>query len=239
MVACKDWFEAIRCNETGELVRLVNKGNVNTRAKEEGGGGEYTPVQFLARISPGNSPAMLEYLLSLDADLSLMANTVDCMIKRYCTTIGNLASYRIGDKGKWWNSKADLDLYYHQLDEANKLRAYSAEREAALENVNKIKLAKCNPKTSFMYDALSQLKQEGKNVPGLNISSWVSRGARKLLRGTAAVGVGALVLGAAATSGGIPVYASVPQGQSYNTRKKGGRKSKKTKARTRRQTRHN
>jgi hypothetical protein len=225
MVPCKDWFEAIRCDETGELKRLVNEGNVNTRAKEAGGAGEYTPVQFLARISPGNSPAMLEYLLSIGADLSLKANTADCIITRYCTTIGNLASYRINEKGKWWDSKAYKDFFYAESDKANKT-TNAGHFDKAIQIANDIKMQKCHPKTNYMYDALSQLKQGGKNVPGLNIAAWLSRGARKLLRGTGTVAQGALIFGAAAASGGIPITSSMPQDQSFNTRKKGGRKSK-------------
>lgn len=230
MVYCKDWFEAIRCNELGELVRLVNKANVNIRVREEGGAGDYTPVQFLARISPGNSPAMLEYLLSLGADLSLKANTADCIITRYCTTIGNLASYRINEKGKWWDSKADKDFFYAESDKANRI-TNAVQFEKAIQIASDIKLQKCHPKTNYMYDALSQLKQEGKNVPGLNIAAWVSRGARKLLRGTGTVAQGALIFGAAAASGGIPITSSMPQGHSFNTRKKGGRRGKSVNSR--------
>jgi len=216
MVSCKDWFEAIRCNDTNELMRLVTKTNVNTRVTEEGGGGEYTPVQFLARISPGNSLEMLKYLLSLGADLSLMAHTVDCIsiISRYCTTIGNLASYRIGDKCKWWDSKAHKESFYNRGKNPSSMDKH------------------CHSKTNLMYDALSELKQEGKNVPGLNISSWVTRGARKLLRGTGEAAKGVLLLSAA--SG--PTSFERP---SYNTSRKGGRKAVKSFKRSKRQTRRN
>jgi hypothetical protein len=221
MSLCKDWFEAIRCNDTKELMRLVNKANVNTRAKEAGSSSQYTPVQFLARISPGNSPAMLEYLLSLGADLTLKAKTVDCVITTYCTTIGNLASYRIDEKGKWWSSKADQDIYEQELNKVNNIYYPYGEKEAAIEAVkNKYFKGKCHPKTNFMYDALSQLKQEGLEVPGLNIKSWVTRGARKLIRGT----------------GNLIYYTAKELGTSPRG---GSRKSKKSKARERKQTRRN
>jgi len=92
------WVDAITNDNIDMFKRTVNAGNINqySRVKD----GTYTPIQYLARKAPPiNFKGMLQHCLELNADLTLNAETIDCIDSK-CTTIGNLASYR---QSKGWS----------------------------------------------------------------------------------------------------------------------------------------
>ena len=108
-----NWFDAINYGYMPDLQKFVNTENVNDYVSASGSQ-EYTPVLYLARISPRIvAKDMLSYLLELGADLSLLAKTEDCMMRGRCTTIGNLASWR------WATGPGKTDVMYDSLVEIN------------------------------------------------------------------------------------------------------------------------
>jgi hypothetical protein len=176
------WYDAINYGSMQELQKFVTPENVNTYLPSSGSQ-EYTPVLYLARISPRIvAKDMLSYLLELGADLSLLAKTEDCMMRGRCTTIGNLASWR------WATGPGKTDVMYDSLVDIN----------------NGTYIDKLNPKGQAaalkwkkgwqpcVSTGLGGKWKEGCGVPGISYVSSLRRTARNSAMGTGYV-VGTVV----------------------------------------------
>lgn len=172
--------------KTGSVLlfkQVVNPGNINTYFSVKGG--EYTPVLYLARKSPKGSKAMLEHCMELGADLTLKAQTSDCLglfQNKRCTTIGNLAGYR-QSKVSMFDAMTVYDLL---------MKIYNGELVFKSDRAN-----------------INALKYKN-NIPGFDSLSIARRRLRAAVKGvaaapaTAAAGAAAAVgLGAAAVGGTV------------------------------------
>jgi hypothetical protein len=130
----KSWYDAVNQNSVKDFRRLVANKQVANTYIPASHNQIYTPALYLARISPSNAKQMLSHLLELDADLSLLAKTEDCMIRNHCTTIGNLASWR-------WQEGLDFktEIMYHSLVELNEGKYKDPSNPLAEENARRWK----------------------------------------------------------------------------------------------------
>jgi hypothetical protein len=177
------WFEAINKNSADEFFYAVQSKEVADTYVKATGNQEYTPALYLARISPSGSKAMLSHLLSLDADLSLLATTEDCTLRKRCTTIGNLASWM-------WEQGRDVktSIIYDSLVQLNNGTYRDPSNPAAEKNAQRWKKG-WQP---CITTGLGGKWKPGCGVPGI---SYVSS-ARRAVRNTA-IGVGIAAKGVA------------------------------------------
>ena len=235
------WVNAVDNDNFDLFKTAVNEGNIDNYVTVASGD-EYTPVLYLARLSPPkNFKEMLEHCIDLNADLSLKAKTSDCMGvigSKRCTTIGNLASWR---ESKSWNGdqmgiydilvkmdKGEPNLFHSNIANTNALRW------------KKIPFAFC----------ISSTWKPGCGIPGIGVLSSTRRTARFAGKAVVAAPVAAVgaVAGTAASAVGIgamgvagisksPLAAGVI-GYQLGKRMAGGRKSsRKSKNRKSRKSR--
>lgn len=180
------WYDAINKNSVPAFKRAVPSKAVADKYNPASQNQEYTPALYLARISPSNAKEMLSHLLALDADLSLLAKTEDCMVRKHCTTIGNLAS---------WNWQEGLstktNIMYESLVELNKGTYKDPSNPTAVQNGLRWKKG-WQP---CLTTGIGGKWKPGCGIPGI---SYVTS-ARRTLRNTG-IGVGKGV-GAVATVG--------------------------------------
>jgi len=133
----------------------------------------FTPALYLAKISPKSAHEMLSYLLEIDADLSLLAKTEDCMIRDKCTTIGNLAS---------WSWQGGLpyksDAMYQMLTDLNK-GTYKGLSDAATDAGQKWKKGN----QACITTGLGGKWKPGCGIPGISVISSIRRSARNSILG--------------------------------------------------------
>jgi hypothetical protein len=170
---------AMKENNIFLFKQVVNPGNINTYFSVKGG--EYTPVLYLARKSPKGSKAMLEHCMELGADLTLKAQTSDCLglfQNKRCTTIGNLAGYR----------QSKVDFIYAMTVYDLLMKIYNGELVFTSDRAN-----------------INALKYRN-NIPGFDSLSIARRRLRATVKGVAAApasAVAAAGLGAAAVGGTV------------------------------------
>jgi len=206
---------AIKEGNVSLFQQSVNSGNINTYFFVKGG--EYTPVLYLARKSPKNAKAILEYCMELGADLTLKAQTSDCLglfQNKRCTTIGNLAAYRQSKK-----TYLEEMTMYNLL---NRINNGESVFDSELANANARKYKKIIPGFSYLNIARRTLRA---TVKGAVKAPFVAAGA----------GVGA-ALGVAATVALAPhlISQSIQRRRGYGG---GRRRTRKNKSRSKSRTR--
>jgi len=232
------WVNAVNGDNLDLFKSAVTQANIDNYVTVVGGD-EYTPVLYVARLSPPkNFKEMLSHCLDLNADLSLKAKTSDCMGimgSKRCTTIGNLASWR---ESKSWNGdqmgvydllvkmdKGEPDLFFSNIANTNALRW----------------------KKTVFGRCISSTWKPGCGVPGVGVLSSARRTARFAGKAVAAAPVAAVgaVAGTAASAVGIgaigvagisksPIASGLigyQLGKSMSGGRKSSRKSKSRKSR--------
>jgi len=206
-------YQAIKAADLNMFKQVVNSSNINTYFSVKGG--EYTPVLYLARKSPKGSKAMLEYCMELGADLTLKAQTSDCLglfQNKRCTTIGNLAAFRQSKM-----THLEKMTMYNLLNRINNGESVF-DSELANENASKYKDI----------------------IPGFNYLNIARITLRGTVKGAAAAPVVAAGVGAGAALGLAGAVATAPHYASRYVASKirgfGGRRrrTRKNKSRTRR-----
>jgi len=173
-----NWFDAINRNDINLFMHIVANKQIADTYLQTTDGQEYTPALYLARISPYGSKQMLSHLLALDADLSLLARTEDCKIRRRCTTIGNLAS---------WNWQEGLNfktnIMYNCLVDLNEGHYYDPQNPWA--NQNAIRWEK--QWKLCITTGLGGRWKPGCGIPGISFVSSARRGVRDVGIGIARI----------------------------------------------------
>jgi len=179
---------AMKENNIYLFKQLVNPGNINTYFSVKGG--EYTPVLYLARKSPKGSKAMLEHCMELGADLTLKAQTSDCLglfQNKRCTTIGNLAGYR----------QSKIDFIYAMTVYDLLMKIYNGELVFTSDRAN-----------------INALKYE-KNIPGFDTLSITRRRLRGAVKGIATAPASVVGAGAGAGAAAVGLVGGTIAGAAY------------------------
>jgi hypothetical protein len=205
------WVLAVDSDDLEMFKTAVTDNNINTYVTIASGD-EYTPVLYVARLSPQKSfKEMMMHCMDLNADLSLKAKTIDCrgmMGSTRCTTIGNLASWR---ESKGWNG--DPMGVYDIL-----VKMDNGEPNLFVSNMANTNAMKWK-KTVFLP---CMTWKPGCGVPGIGVGSSLRRSARLLGKAVvaapvAAVGAAAGTAAAAGAVGSLAVsrIAKSPVGPAY------------------------